>query len=208
MYGVIRIYKMKAAAKDIDTVVAAARDGFLPIVTHLPGFASYTMARSEGGELVTISFFLDRASAEESTRLAGEWVRDNVMWAVEGAPKTVGGEVRLQERLGGSVSYGTVRRAKLAPGRMSDALTLMRSELLPLVSSTRGFVTIAILESGEDEFLSIAAWRDRESAEEATRHGMAFLQENASDLLAGPPEMLDGEILLRHVNEPATEYRP
>jgi hypothetical protein len=203
MYGVIRIYKMKSAAKDIDKVVAATRDGFLPIVTKMPGFASYTMALSETGELVTIGFFLDRADAEESTRLAGEWVCDNVMWAVEGPPKTAGGEVRLQERLGHEASYGTVRRGKLQPGKMNEALALMRRELLPLLSSMPGFVTVAILESGPDEFLSVAAWRDRASAEEATRHAMAFLERSAAELVAGPPEMLDGELLLRRVNEPA-----
>jgi len=169
----------------------------------MPGFASYTMALSETGELVTIGFFLDRADAEESTRLAGEWVRDNVMWAVEGPPKTAGGEVRLQERLGHEASYGTVRRGKLQPGKMNEALALMRRELLPLLSSMPGFVTVAILESGPDEFLSVAAWRDRASAEEATRHAMAFLERSAAELVAGPPEMLDGELLLRRVNEPA-----
>jgi hypothetical protein len=196
---------MKSAAKDIDTVVAAVRDGFLPIVTRIPGFGSYTVALSEAGELVTIGFFLDRADAEESTRLAADWVRDNVMWAVEGSPKTTSGDVRLQERLGGDVGYGTVRRWKLQPGKMDQALGLFRSQLLPLLSSTPGFVTVAILESGPDEFLSLAAWRDGASAEEATRHAMAFIQQHAADLLVGLPEFLGGKIMLREVNEPALE---
>src|SRR4029077_3877264 len=103
MYAVVSVYKMKSPAKDIDKVVAEVRNGFLPIVMKISGFASYTIALSETGELVTIGFFLNRADAEESTRLADDWVRDNVMWAVEGPPKTLGGEVRLQERLGGNV---------------------------------------------------------------------------------------------------------
>lgn len=208
MYGVVRLYKMKSPAVDIDKVVAAARDGFLPIVRKVPGFASYTMALSETGELATISFFRDQAGADVSSRLAGDWVRDNVMWAVEGPPKTVGGLVRLQERLGGNVSYGTVRRWQLQPGKMTEALGLLRRELLPLLSSTPGFVSVAVVESGTDEFLSVAAWRDRASAEEATRHATAFLQQNALHLVVGPPERLEGEIVLREVNEPATEFQP
>jgi len=208
MYGVVCVYKMKSSASDVDKVVAAARDGFLPVVTKIPGFASYTMARSEAGELVTIGFFLNREDAEESTRLADDWMRDNVSWAVEGPARILGGEVRLQERLGGNVTYGTVRRGNIVPGKTDEALSLMRSELLPLLSSTPGFVTVAILESGPDEFLSLAAWRDRASAEEATRHAITFLQQNAAHLVSAPPEMMDGEILLRNVNEPATEFRP
>ena len=208
MYGVVRLYKMKSADRDVDKVVAAVRDSFLPIVTKVPGFASYTMALSESGELVTIGFFRERADADESTRLAGDWVRDNIMWAVEGLPKTEGGEVRLQERLGGDVSYGTVRRWKLQPGKMNEALFLFRSQLLPLLSSTPGFVNVAILESGPDEFLSLGAWRDRASAQEATRHLMTFIQEHAGDVVVGPPVMLDGEVLLRRVNEATMEFRP
>jgi len=128
--------------------------------------------------------------------------------SVEGVPKTAGGEVRLQERLGGDVSYGTVRRWKLQPGKMNEALFLFRSQLLPLLSSTPGFVNVAILESGPDEFLSLGAWRDRASAQEATRHLMAFIQEHAADVVIGPPEMLDGEILLRRVDEATMEIRP
>src|SRR5438067_883755 len=99
MYCVVRLYKMKST-KDVDKVVEATRSEFLPIVDKAPGFMAYTMAAAEGGELVTIGMFADRAGAAESTRLAADWVRDNLAWAVEGPPKIAEGEVRIQERRG------------------------------------------------------------------------------------------------------------
>lgn len=204
MYSVVRLYKMKSA-KDIDKVVDATRGGFLPIVTNAPGFVAYTMAMSANGELVTIGMFADRAGAEESTRLAADWVRDNVAWSVEGPPKIAEGEVRIQERRGEDAAYGVLRRVKLQPGKLNEALELMRTKLVPMLSSLPGFSRVAVFESGPDELLSLAAWRDRTSAEEATRRAMAFMQENAGDLVTGPPEMIDADIKLRHVNEAALQ---
>jgi quinol monooxygenase YgiN len=204
MYSVVRLYKMKST-KDIDKVVDATRNGFLPIVTKAPGFIAYTMALAADGELVTIGFFEDRAGADESTRLAAGWVRDNVAWSVEGPPKIAEGEVRIQERRGEDASYGVLRRVKLQPGKSNEALELMRTKMVPMLASLPGFSRVAVFESGPDELLSLAAWRDRASAEEATRQAMAFMQANAGDLVAGPPEMIDAEIKLRHVNEAALQ---
>ncbi len=204
MYSVVRLYKMKSA-KDIDKVVDATRSGFLPIVSKAPGFMAYTMALSADGELVTIGMFENRAGAEESTRLAADWVRDNVAWSVEGPPKIAAGDVRIQERHGEDANYGTLRRVKLKPGKLNEALELMRTKLVPMLSSLPGFSRVAVFESGPDELLSLAAWRDRASAEEATRRAMALMQENAGDLVTGAPEMIDADIKLRHVNEAALQ---
>jgi quinol monooxygenase YgiN len=204
MYSVVRIYKMKSAG-DIDKVVDATRSGFVPIVTKAPGFIAYTMAAAPDGALVTIGMFADRAGAEESTRLAAGWVRDNVAWSVEGPPKIAEGEVRIQERRAEDATYGVLRRVKLQPGKLNEALEMMRTKLVPMLSSLPGFSRVAVFESGPDELLSLAAWRDRASAEEATRRAMAFMQENGGDVVAGPPEMIDAEIKLREVNESALQ---
>jgi heme-degrading monooxygenase HmoA len=193
---------MKSAG-DIDKVVDATRTGFLPIVTKSPGYIAYTMALADDGEIVTVGFFTDRAGAEESTRLAAGWVRDNVACSVEGPPKIAEGEVRIQEVRDGEATYGTMRRGKVQPGKMKEALELLSTKLVPLLTSAPGFVRVAFLESGTDEYLSLAAWTDRASAEEATRRAMAMMQEQGGDVIAGPPEMMDAEIKLHDVNEAA-----
>jgi len=202
MYSVVRVYKMKST-NDIDKVVDTTRNGFLPIVTKAPGFVAYTMAAAESGELVTIGFFTDRAGADESTRLAADWVRDNLAWSVEGPPKIAAGEVRIQERRGDDGAYGTLRRIKTKPGKLNEALDLMRAKLVPMLTSVPGFVRMAVLEAGPDDVLSLAAWRDRASAEEATRQATAFMEANSGDLVMGPPEKIDAEIKLHEVNEAA-----
>jgi hypothetical protein len=204
MYSVVRLYKMKSA-DDIAKVVDTTRSGFLPIVTKAPGFIAYTMAAAAAGELVTIGFFADRAGADESTRLAADWVRDNLAWSVEGPPKIAAGEVRIQERRADDATYGTMRRIKTKPGKLNEALDLMRTGLIPLLTSVPGFARMAVLEAGTDDILSLAAWRDRASAEEATRRATAFMEANSGDLIMGPPEMIDAEIKLHEVNEAALQ---
>jgi heme-degrading monooxygenase HmoA len=203
MYAVVRLYKMKSPG-DIGKVVDTTRDGFLPIVSKAPGYVAYTMALTHDGELVTVGFFKDRAGADESTRLAADWVRENLAWSVEGPPKVASGEVRIQEVRDGEATYATMRRGKAQPGRTKDAFEVLRGKLMPLLSQAPGFVRAAFLESGTDEYLSLAAWRDRASAEEATQQAMALMQQQG-DVIAGPPEMLDADIKLHDVNEAALQ---
>ena len=203
MFAVVRLYKMKST-DEVGKVVETTRSGFVPIVSKAPGYIAYTMAVAAERELVTIGFFADRAGAEESTRLAADWVRDNLAWSVEGPPKVASGEVRIQEVRDGEATFGTMRRGKVQPGKMNEALELLSGKLVPLLVAAPGFVRMAVLESGTDEFLSLAAWTDRASAEEATRRATAFMQQQG-DVVAGPPEMLDAEIKLHDVNEAALQ---
>src|SRR5262245_53454154 len=61
-YGVIRHYQVDP--KNVDKIVASAKSGFLPIVTRVPGFASYAMLDAGKGTLVTISGFTSASGSE------------------------------------------------------------------------------------------------------------------------------------------------
>ena len=200
MYCVVRQYKMKPV-EDLDKLIDLIRDGFLPIITKAPGYVGYSVARSAEGDLVTTGFFQDRAGADESVRLAADWVRDNMSWAVDGPPKVTEGEIRLQERRGGEPTYGLLRRGKVQPGKLNETVDFMRGTFVPMFAELPGFVSLSMTEVGPDEFMAISAWRDRGGAQEAARRANAFMQENAGHLIAGPPEMIEGEIKLRHVDE-------
>lgn len=204
MYAVVRVYKLKSTA-DVDQVADSVRSGFLPIVTKAPGFIAYTMAASSDAALVTVGMFQDSAGAKESTRLAADWVRDNLASFVEGPPRIAEGEERIQERFREDGGFGTLRRIKLQPGKTDEALEMMRTKMVPMLTGLPGFARLAVVESGQDELLSLAAWRDRACADEATRRAMAFIQENGGAIVAGPPEMIDAEIKLHEVNEAALQ---
>jgi hypothetical protein len=93
---VLRSYQVDP--KNIDTIVASAKSGFLPIVTRVPGFASYGMLDAGKGTLVTISGFTTASGSEESTKAASNYIKEHLAALVPKAPEVTSGEVKLLER--------------------------------------------------------------------------------------------------------------
>ena len=96
-YGVVRRYQVDP--KNIDKILASAKSGFLPLVTHLPGFASYSMLDAGQGTLVTVSGFTTPTGSAESTKVAATYVKEHLAALVPNAPEVMSGEVKLLERL-------------------------------------------------------------------------------------------------------------
>jgi hypothetical protein len=97
-FGVIRRYQVDP--KNVDQIVNRARSGFLPLVTHLPGFAGYSILDAGNGTVVTLSGFTTSAGSAESTKAAATFVKENLASLVPGPPEVVSGEVKLMERAG------------------------------------------------------------------------------------------------------------
>ena len=97
-YGVLRRYQIDP--KNLDKVIDSARSGFLPLVTHLPGFASYSMLDAGKGTLVTISGFTAPSGSEESTKAAAKYIKEHLAPLVPSPPEVISGEVKLLERAG------------------------------------------------------------------------------------------------------------
>jgi len=88
MYATIRRYKNAGALAD---TMSSKSDEVKKLITGVPGFVNYCATR-EGDTVTSVSIYNDKAGCEESTRRAGEWVRENVK-PVVGAPEVSGGDV-------------------------------------------------------------------------------------------------------------------
>ena len=97
-YGVIRRYQVDL--KNIDQIVTRAKSGFLPLVTHLAGFATYSILDAGKGTLVTLSGFTTQSGAAESTKAAANFVKEQLASLVPSSPEVTSGEVKLMERAG------------------------------------------------------------------------------------------------------------
>jgi len=95
-YAVIRRYQIDS--KNVEQIVTRARTGFLPLVTHLPGFATYSILDAGKGTLVTLSGFTTPSGAAESTQAAATFVKEHLSALVPNAPEVTSGEVKLMER--------------------------------------------------------------------------------------------------------------
>ncbi len=94
--------------------------------------------------------------------------------------------------------YAAIRRVTLQPGAFDEAIRRDESGLLPIYSSSPGFIEFTLLQAGEDVGVSVAIFETREQAEEANRRAAGWIKENMAPLAAGPAETLAiGEVRLR-----------
>ena len=88
MYATVRRYKNAGALAD---AMSSKTDEVKALISGVAGFVSYYATR-DGDTVTSISIYNDKAGGDESTRLAREWVGQNVKGAL-GAPEVSGGEV-------------------------------------------------------------------------------------------------------------------
>jgi hypothetical protein len=93
MYAVVRTYSGQGAAELFDLLEQREED-VKALMTGVPGFVSYTAVRSgDGGVAVTVCE--DKSGTDESSRLAAEWVKENVSATVD-RPAITEGDTVLQ----------------------------------------------------------------------------------------------------------------
>jgi hypothetical protein len=91
MYATVRRYEgvtnPREAGRRVD-------EGFVPLISQLPGFVAYYWVDAGGGVMISTSVFQDQASAQESNRKAADWVRQNNLASLyPNPPQITAGEV-------------------------------------------------------------------------------------------------------------------
>ena len=95
MFAVIRHYhfdKTNSAAID-----RAIRDEFVPIVRKAKGFQHYYWLDSGEGEGASFGIFNDKAGADESVRIAADYVRDHLSKLLKQKPEIIEGPIAAHD---------------------------------------------------------------------------------------------------------------
>ena len=93
MFATIRRYEAIDQARTSE-VVKQADETLLPSLSELPGFSGYYLIEAGNGVMSSISFFDTSAHADESTRVASDWVREyKLETALPNPPKITSGEI-------------------------------------------------------------------------------------------------------------------
>ena len=96
MYAAIRRIKVKPDS--MGEVVQLAESGLVPILSSVPGFVEYAAVQVGEDVALTISLFETQEQAEESTRRAAEWIKQNMASFAAGPQEIVAvGEVRFRK---------------------------------------------------------------------------------------------------------------
>lgn len=95
MFASIRRYPVTPGATD--ELLRRVSEGFLPIVSQAPGFVAYYALDAGNDVVASVSVFHDLAGAEESNRMAADWVRQEIASLMAGPPEITAGEVKAHQ---------------------------------------------------------------------------------------------------------------
>jgi hypothetical protein len=116
MHAAIRIYQVDPGS--VDELRRGVNEGLLPIIKDVYGFQAYYALDVGGGRLASVSVFDDQAGAEESTRMAADWIRQNMASLVPNPPEVLEGEVFANE----AASAGPVSGVTDTVGGVTDTV--------------------------------------------------------------------------------------
>jgi hypothetical protein len=93
MHATVRRYEGVDQART-DELTKKVGETLLPSLSKLPGFEGYYLIEAGNGVMSSIGFFDTSAHADESTRVAASWVREEKLeTALPNEPKITDGEV-------------------------------------------------------------------------------------------------------------------
>jgi len=90
MYVAVRRFE---GVTDPQQVAQLAEEGFVPIISELPGFVAHYLVDAGDGVMVATSVFEHKDAEEQSTFLAGEFVAEHLAPLVPNPPQVTAGEV-------------------------------------------------------------------------------------------------------------------
>ena len=75
MHATIRRYESIDQSRKSE-VLKKVDENLLPLLKDLPGFNGYSLIDAGNGVMTSVGFFDTEAQADESTRIAGSWLRE------------------------------------------------------------------------------------------------------------------------------------
>ena len=94
MYAAVRRFE---GVTDSQKVVQVAKEGFVPIISEMPGFVAYYLVDAGDGVTVSTSVFEHKDAEEQSTFRAGEFVQEHLAAFYPNPPQVTAGEVEASK---------------------------------------------------------------------------------------------------------------
>jgi quinol monooxygenase YgiN len=95
MFAVIRHYHFDK--NDSAAIDRAIREEFVPMVRKAKGFQHYYWLNTGEGEGASFGIFSDKAGADESVRLAADYVRDRLSKLLTQKPEIIEGSIAAHD---------------------------------------------------------------------------------------------------------------
>ena len=90
MYAVVRRFE---GVTDTQEVARIVKEGFVPIISEMPGFVAYYWVDAGDGVMVSTSVFEHKDAEEQSTFRAGGFIAEHLAPLLPNPPQVTAGEV-------------------------------------------------------------------------------------------------------------------
>ena len=90
MYATVRRY---VGVTDPSEAGRRVNEGFVPLISTVPGFVAYYWVDAGGGVMISTSIFENQSGAEESIKRAADYVREKMASLLPKPPQITAGEV-------------------------------------------------------------------------------------------------------------------
>jgi len=95
MFAVVRHYHFKP--EDGDKIDKLVQEGFVPLLKKAKGFVRYYWLDTGNGEGASLSVFEDKTGADESIRIAADFVKAEMSSLLTQKPEVIEGPVKAHD---------------------------------------------------------------------------------------------------------------
>ena len=95
MYAVVRHYHFKK--EDSEKIDKLIQEGFVPLLKAAQGFVRYYWLDTGEGEGASLSVYNDKAGADESIRIAANFVKEHMAALLAQKPEVIEGPVKAHD---------------------------------------------------------------------------------------------------------------
>ena len=86
----VRRYEGVTDTKEAERLV---KEGFIPLISKLPGFISYHWTDAGNSVMISVSVYTNREAEEESNRVAADFVKQHMTALLPNPPRITAGHV-------------------------------------------------------------------------------------------------------------------
>jgi heme-degrading monooxygenase HmoA len=207
MFASMRRYRLQPGT--LAEFIRRVDTSFADDIAARPGFVSYQLIDCGGGDLFTLSMFLEPGQAEASRELAQRWTEDNLQDIEHTRFDAIHGESLVSRAAPGMLDPAhagaarkrvSIRYYRLRSGSVHQLLERVDHAFADRMRAMEGFEASHLLDCGDDEVLWVSVLRDADAVEEADEQTTRFVREELADFRPERVASIRGDIAVSRAN--------
>src|SRR3954468_1472676 len=207
MFASMRRYRMQLGS--VAEFVRRVDTSFADEIAAQPGFMSYQLIDCGGGDLFTLSIFLEPGQAEASRELAQRWTDDQLRDLEHTRFDAIHGESVVSRaapgmlepgHVGAARKYVSIRYYRVGSGSVQELLQTVDQAFADRMRAMPGFEASHLLDCGDDEVLWISVLRDGDAVDEAGARTAEFVRDELTDFRPDLVVAIRGDIAVSRAN--------